>query len=532
MRYRFYPRISSSRGRADSRQGAAGTATLIVLLLFFVFSVLGLSLACLLHLSLKVSAAKRRTIVLGYAAELGLKRGYDELRALLEGRGLPLILSEERAAELQEAAGSGGDEIISESLGAGPPFAQSGRWEDQAWEVRTDFSLERTQEEEGFFLATFRGVTRSRGTIPEARGRHLSSSQATLSVAVGRVPITYFPLLVERPPTGEDPAGYARNRGITISTQERGLAIPLPAFAEPGLMPQDACPALSDALRIKIFRPQDLTTRALRQALRLEPSEDPVPDGVYLIQSDLGLGGVFVQGDLQSLVLAIDEGEQVLHFKCEAGAWTLRFRPQPPSTVFSTPAETFEYDGLPAGTVVVNGKIESLGGGGPDGSGGYEIGDEEETPCLLHGVILTIVSSDTLTLTSHLIRQGVVWQDGIPYLKEADSKLTLYTTGVDMITGEPSTGGIVIGPGAPADLKVEASLVAPGRGFIVEGDDRTVRLEGSLQASRIEDGSNALALMLEPARLDPVRPSPAVPGTAWPVLMVRGFRVRVWKDKP
>ncbi len=532
MRYRSCARIWPSRPPGDELPARAGSATLVVLVLFFVFAVLGLSLAHLLQLSLKISAAKKRTIVLGYASELGLKQSYDELRGLLESRGLPLILSDERAEELRQAAGSGGGEILSEALGSLPPFILTGQWEDQAWEARTLFGLERTRDESGFFLATFRSVTKSRGTILETRGKHVSSSESTLAVAVGRVPITYFPLLVERPATGEDPGEYARSRGVTISSAERGLAVPLPAFAEPGLMPQDACPALSDALRVKIFRPQDLTTPVLRLALGLEPSEEPVPDGVYLIRTDLGLGGVFVQGDLEALALAIDEDDQVLYFKSAVGAWTLRFRLQPPRTSFTTPEGSSTFELVPAGTVVVNGRVDSLGGGGPDGSGGFEVKGDSEVPCLLHGVNLTIVSSDTLTLTSHLIRQGVVWKDGIPYLKEADSKLTLYTTGVDMLSGERDAGGIVIGPGAPDDLKVEASLVAPGRGFIIEGEEKAVSIAGSIQASDIGTGSNALSLTLEPARLDPVKPAPAVPPTAFPVLMVRGFRVRTWKDAP
>ncbi len=532
MGHPFYPRTSPSRPPGGRPRGRAGSATLVVLVLFFVFAVLGLSLAHLLQLSLKVSAAKKRTIVLGYAAEFGLKQSYGEIKGLLNARGLPLILSDERYEELRESAGAGGGEIVTEALGAGPPFAGNGQWEDQSWETRTEFSLERTRDEGGFFLATFRSAARSRGTIFETRGKRVSSFDSTLAVAVGRVPVTYFPLLVDRPASGESPGDYARNRRITISSADRGLAVPLPAYAEPGLMPQDPSPALSDALRIKIFRPQDLTTPVLRQALGLEPSEEPVPDGVYLIRTDLGLGGVFVQGDLETLVLAIEEDQQVLYFGSGAGAWTLRYRPQPPATSFTTPEGSFEFDSAPAGTVVVNGKIASLGGGGPDGSGGFEIRPEEEVPCLLHGVILTIVCSDTLTLTSHLIREGVVWRDGIPYLKDADSKLTLYTTGVDMLTGEPNEGGIIIGPEAPGDLKVEASLVAPGRGFIVDGEEKTVRIAGGLEASDIETGSSALALTLEPARLDSAKPAAAVPATAWPVLMVRGFRVRAWKDAP
>lgn len=532
MRYPYSPRTWPWPMPRDRGRSHAGSATLMALFLFFIFSVLGLSLVYIMQISLRVSAAKKKSVVLGYAAEIGLKQGWDHLAGVIAGRGFPRVISEDRAAELRSTIDAGGAEIVEEALGTGPPLSWNGRWEDQAWKARIDFSLERVRDESSFFVAAFKGLSLAEGTIPETRGRHSASSESSLEIAVGRVPLSFFPLLVNQPPNGEDAQAYARKHCITFGPANRGFVVPELSFAEPGLLPQDACPALRDALQVKIFKPQDLTIRALRQALRLEPSQDPVPAGVYLVRTDLGLGGVYVQGDLDELVLAIDQDSQVLFFRSPAGIWTLRFRLQPPRTSFATPSESVEYDLLPAGTVVVNGKIRSLGGGRPDALGAYVMSPDEEIPCLLHGVSLTIVSSDTMTLTSHLIREGVSWRDGIPYLKDADSKLTLYSTGVDFLTGDPTEGGVVIGQEAPRDLKVEASLVAPGRGFIVEGDDKVVRIAGSLQASAIEDGASAVALTPDQGTRFKEKLAPASPETSLPVFMVKGLRLRSWRDIP
>lgn len=531
MKYPYSPKTWPWPGPKDRRKRRAGSATLMALFLFFMFSVLGLSLVYLLQVSLRVSAAKKTSIVLGYAAELGLKKGWEELAGLVASRGFPLIISEERAGELRGTIDSGGAEIIEEALGTGSPLSWIGRFEDQAWKAQTDFSLERVRDESIFFTASFKGLTVAEGTIRDRRGRHSASSEASLEIAVGRVPLSFFPLLVGQPPGGENARVYAQRHRISFSAGNRGLIVPDLSFAAPGLAPQDACPALSDALQVKVFKPQDLTVRALRQALGLEPSQDPVPEGVYLVRTDLGLGGVYVQGDLDELILAIDEGCQVLFFRNPAGTWTLRYRLVPSWTSFATPSGTDAYERAPAGTVVINGKVRSLGGGRPDASAGFVMSPDDEIPCLLHGVNLTIVSSDTMTLTSHLIREGVSWRDGIPYLKDADSKLNLYSTGVDFLSGDPTDGGVVIGEEAPRDLKVEASLAAPGRGFIVEGDDKVVRIAGSLEASVIENGSSALALTIDqgPGR---GRIAPTSPGTSLPVLTVRGLRLRSWRDTP
>jgi len=509
----------------------AGSVTLTALFLFFIFSLLGLSLAYLLQLSLQISAAKRRSVVLGYAAEAGQKSAWGQLTGFINERGYPLPLSEERWTELRETLSAGGVPILEEALGAGLPFTLSESREDQAWETETRFTLARTRESDRFFTAGFEGLITSKGTIPETRGVRKASAELILEVAAGRLPLASFPMLVDRPPEPEDVRDYAETRHVTLRPPGRGVLIPLLNFGRPGLLPQDACPALSDTLKLKLFRPEDLSVAVLRQALRLEPSPDPVPEGVYLIRTDLGLGGIFVQGDLRELVLAAEEDCQVACFRSGAGNWTLRFNPSSGETWFETPGDSLHFDEVPAGTIAVNGKIRSLGGGRSQ-DGEFVLCPEEEVPCLIHGTRLSIVSSDTLTLTSHLLRQGVTWQNGIPYLKQADSALVLYSTGKEFLSGSSTAGGIVIGQEAPQDLKVEASLVAPGPGFLIEGRDKTVRVAGSIQASDIRNESSSLVLTYDPAEARTGGMSAPLPETAEPVLFVRALRVRKWSDSP
>jgi len=137
-----------------------------------------------------------------------------------------------------------------------------------------------------------------------------------------------------------------------------------------------------------------------------------------------------------------------------------------------------------------------------------------------------------MTLTGNLIRQGVSWQNGIPYVKDADSKLTLFATGRDFTSESPTEGGIVIARDSPQDLKIEASLVAPGRGFLVEGEDKVVRLAGSIQASEVRNSSNTLNITFDSGKKVENIIDPALPLTAQPVLLVRKLRLLSWRDAP
>ena len=535
MSHLFRQRTWPWRSTRNDGRSRPGSTTLTALFLFFIFSLLGLSLAYLLHLSLQISQAKKKSIVLGYAAEIGQKQAWDELRGRIASRGFPVILSAELWTELKENLATGGGRIVEEALGAGLPLIGAGRWENLTWETDIRFTLERTRQRGRSIVAGFEGEMKARATIPQTRGSRHASAALILEIAGGHVPLADFPVLVDRPQDPEDIRDYAPKHHLTVNPPGRGLVVPLLNFGRPGLVPQDACPALSETLRIKLFKPQDLTNRVLRQALGLEPSAEKVPDGVYLVRSDLGLGGVFVQGDLEELILAVDEDAQVVQFRSKAGLWTLRFDPRAETTTFVTPTATFDFDLVPGGTIAVNGKILSLGGGCPGDSGGFVLSPEEEVPCLAHGTRMTIVSSDSLTLTSHLIRQGVTWQDGIPYLKEADSGLILFSTGKEFLSDRATDGGVVIDHDAPEDIKVEASLVAPGRGFLVEsapGNERTIRLAGSIQASTIENEGSSLVLTYDPAVSRPGDMSASCPETTEPVLFVRALRVWKWNDAP
>ena len=64
--------------------------------------------------------------------------------------------------------------------------------------------------------------------------------------------------------------------GITFRTAQGDRAPRLQSEASP-LVPRDALPQLAKALKIDLFRPEDLNNAVLRRAIGLEPSEQTRP---------------------------------------------------------------------------------------------------------------------------------------------------------------------------------------------------------------------------------------------------------------
>jgi hypothetical protein len=317
---------------------------------------------------------------------------------------------------------------------------------------------------------------------------------------------------------------------IDFLPSEKNLISPQISFAEGDLIPKDANAQVQKALKIKFFHPQNLSSRRFRAILGLEETNEPVPDGVYLIKDDMGLGGIYVQGDLEEMVTAIEENFQVVSFLTEQGCWILKYSPSKSKTIFSTPEEVLYYDLIPLGIIIVNGKINSLGGGVMDPSGQAILVTEEEIPSILKGANLTIISSDRITLSSHLIHQGVKWIDKVPYVKDSNSQLIIFATGKDFLENTEREGKIIIDEDSPQEIKIQASLTAADKGFSIEGKGKTVHILGSLHASDYTSNENKLTFTFDERLLEESDLVQNAPKTAKPVLCLSFFKPMEWKE--
>jgi len=143
---------------------------------------------------------------------------------------------------------------------------------------------------------------------------------------------------------------------------------------------------------------------------------------------------------------------------------------------------------------------------------------------------MTIISSDKINLSSHLIQQGLKWKEGIPYLKDSNSQLIISATGKDFLEGSEKEGKIIVDKNSPKEIKVQASLAASGKGFSVEGEGKTVHILGSLQTSDYTSNKNKLKITFDDRVLEENSLLQNAPQTTKPVLFLSSFKTMEWKE--
>ncbi|MDH4198543.1 MAG: hypothetical protein OEW05_14105, partial [Candidatus Aminicenantes bacterium] len=466
----------SAGHRPEARR--PGFTSLFAVFVFFIFSALGLSLILLTQVYQRSLGYRRLAGSLVYAAENGVKLGLAEVLGRLESLPAYRPLAPELLDIYKEDVAGAGGLVLTDALGLRFPHVALEEWRDFVWQTSVAGALVSSADEGAWIQARYRLEFAGEGRIAGVRALRGSNLAAETVIAAGRIPLAWFPFL-----TGPGTPDEEKDK-VSFLREPQNLVAAATLAAETNPVPADATPLLEKALKIKLLRPEDLTRAGLRRALGLEPVDEPVPEGVYLIRDDLGLGGGFVQGDLDELIPAIDGDEQVIAFRSRAGEWQLRFDPAIGRTTFTTPAGRESFDLVPRGILVVNGRISSLGGGVVDAAGRVEMVKDEAVPSVRRGVSLTIVCTDRVTISSHLVLQGVRWQDGVPYLDDSPTQLLIYAAGRDPIQGTPRDGAIIIDADAPPDLRLEASLAASGE-FKVKGEGKTVEVAGGVQAGRV-----------------------------------------------
>ncbi|MEW5902112.1 MAG: hypothetical protein AB1715_11670 [Acidobacteriota bacterium] len=529
MKFPFFRKISAWHARI-SESKKRGAMLIVTAFLFLAFTTLSLGLIVLSQVYLKIGGFRKNSALLDYSSENGIKSGFLFLSGAINAAPASESISEERYAELLAATRNSELAALEEALKVRFPLLIQEESGQMAWKSQTGCRVDRISEAEGFFLARFGLSIDSEGRLKGFSPQKVSTFDARIDVLAGQAPLPFLPFLLTKKLAPEEKENFAEKNRIALEKTGQSLLSARPILTEDDLIPRDAIPLLEKAMNIKIFRPQGLSAAKLRFALGLEESNEPVPEGVYLIHNDLGLGGVYVEGDTKEMIMAVEDGFQVISFRMDAGLWTLRFSPSQGLTRFSGPGGHESFDLVPLGIIICDGKIESLGGGIVDGEGNAILVKDQEIPSILQGINLTLVAADKITITSHLLRQGLKWQDGIPYVKEESGQLIIHSTGQDLLSGYPLDGGITIDGGSPQDLKIQASLAAQGEGFRVEGEEKTVRLLGGLQTVDYVSGGNEL-------HLTPLAPSTDAdmlllnaPQTTQPILFLSLFKALQWKE--
>ncbi len=526
LRIRLYPLLG--RNRFTRRQGAI---TLLSLFISFVFCSMGMSMLLMSQIYMKIGAYKKNTVLINYASENGIKQGYDFLINSISGQSSPVVLSDSEMETLKEETLLGGIHILEKAVGTKVPFYKTSSWKWMSWEYQTAGVLDHMDIAEKSFLANFSVTIESSGTLYNFKANKISTLDLEVEVISGYLPLARFSFLLDQELTPEQKSDFIAFNPVDFLPSEENKLPGQISFSGDNILSQTAVPQIEEAFRIDLFQPQSLSISQLRLALGLEPTDESIPEGVYLLQDDYGLGGIFVQGDCEELILAIEGDFQVLSFTIGERVWILKFSLNPQNTLFITPEEIKFYEKIPQGIVIINGSILSLGGGIIDPSGQAQLVKNEEIPSLLNGVNFTFISSDKVTISSHLIQQGLKWWEGIPYIKESKSMLNIFATGKDFFNDTKKAGHIVIDSQAPQKLVVNASITASGDGFTIEGENKAVFLLGGLQTANYISNGNTLKIKRDERFFKKDDLLAHSPKTLHPVLKISSLKIKDWNEK-
>jgi len=286
------------------------------------------------------------------------------------------------------------------------------------WQTIATANLTDIYSDDHYLKATFGFNIKSTGQVQGFGGARIEELKCELVLLAGHLPLNQVPAIVN-----EDGIRREDLNKVKVQNLQPGptLATGLKTVSQ-GFIPDDALPLLAGGL--KIMKPESLPNWLLRQVLGLEPGQERVPDGVYLVQDSLGPGGIYVQGDLTRLLLGIDGGFQVIQFQQAETVWLLRFNPTSARTSFISPAGSQDFDQLPIPVIMINGQVLELAAGRPDGSGFLKVTDDEDTPAFLSGLRLTIVCSGKIALTSNLFLTASTGRKAFPTLEASSRNLS------------------------------------------------------------------------------------------------------------
>ena len=530
MNYRFSPKTSGSSSLERDKNKRKGTVLIVTIFLFLAFSTLALGLIFISQVYLQIGGYEKNSSRLDYCSENGIKEGFHHLVAAIGSVPSPAVITEERYIELRDDARGLGSRLLEEAAGIHFPVQIQAQEGNMIWQSWTDYMLEKVVEKDNFFSAVYSLPIRAEGRLRSLALRRPTSLEARAEVLAGRIPLSALPFLLNKTLSPEERRDFLEENDITLLPSSREILPPQVSFADAPLIPKSAAPLLEKALDVEIFRPQDMTAAKLRSVLGLEESQEPVPEGVYLIRNDLGLAGIYVQGDVQEMVAAVEGSFQVISFRLGDNVWVLKYSPSESKTSFLSPQDEETFDLVPLGLIIISGEVMSLGGGVVESDGEVRLVTDREVPSILPGVNLSLVASGKITITSHLIQQGLSWQEGIPYLKSEQAQVVIFSTGRDLWTEEAVEGGIVIAPGAPQDLKVQAALTAGGEGLKVEGESKALRVLGSIQTTAYSSSGNQLSLTPLAPTFGSEDAQLLAPQTAQPVLLITRFGASEWKE--
>ena len=175
-------------------------------------------------------------------------------------------------------------------------------------------------------------------------GRLAYAGRAGVDLLAGDIPAGEIGLLVARQ-SEEAPGDFLAVHGVEFSGAILPLVGDLPLRFEAGRL-------LCETLGLPVQFPD---WRRIRERFGLEPSDSPIPPGIYLAQAEGKVAAAFVEGDLEKLEFGAGDGWQSIVFTQGGRSRELRYQPGRGSLTWSEGGEA--NGSLFAEKIIVHGSV-------------------------------------------------------------------------------------------------------------------------------------------------------------------------------
>jgi len=185
-----------------------------------------------------------------------------------------------------------------------------------------------------------------------AGNRFHISSGSSFDILAGKIPVTYFPVFIQLTGIGADDNFFAQNNVINYSSSEMVVG--------------DIDTQMDFATKIyDTFQIPDEHTyiwRHIRDVLGLEPLDEPLDEGIYILVEGTIVSGIFVQGDVQDMVFSVSlsgsDYIQEIEIIKNSVSYTIRYIPK--GNFLECWDSSIRSDLVFGETLIVNGSVESI----------------------------------------------------------------------------------------------------------------------------------------------------------------------------
>lgn len=403
---------------------------LILLYILFFSSIILVSLFSSLLL-LKSTALRKSSTILNFLSEAGIKFTMDKFIQNLEKVSLYEINPQ---AEIDEPV-----TLLENVIGEKFPTHNSQTWREGRWDCSLELKTKNKEENEIFNQYTIEFKSTSKSSWGNLFLNSQWEAKGFFILFDGKIPLSFLPFS-----TLKDTLNTDKNYDpISVRTNQKILMDKF--YFEEKFIPEDASFQLLNCLKIKkINSPESVDYRTIRKILGMEEIDAPPEEGAYLIENQDGIGGIFCEGDFDSIILAVEGSFQVIGFFQKDKIWVLKYSKKENKTIFSNPATNTELYGIPEEIIIVNGKVYAFGGGIMNSQGIPVFCQDEQIESLAQDSNITITASDKITIKSNIMGKGLRWEKDFPFYDKSKGILGIFVSGRDFFNFEKKEGVIKI----------------------------------------------------------------------------------------